>query len=534
MTAFFLLVISVVAVVTSNDSTTNTMKETDSTKTDEQVVEITNEIILEPVFEKLRALQNSKTGKVRIVHIGDSHIQADLFTGKIRKEFHETFGNGGFGFSFPFSLAKTNGSRSISYQSESSWESLRNVAQTNEKTTSIGVGGIIVGTHDKDFAIEVQIKDTAYGFNSFSIISTNPDNSFLIAQDRIARVTTQKSTSPKQISHTIKKGETLSSIGKKYRISVPEIKKVNHLSSSLLSVGKIISIPSKQKKTTTKSIVTYGYNNIKPMKYEHNFFTYHSDTVINHLFVRPQQNGPAECTINGFVYEKESSGVVYSNIGINGSKCSDFNKTPLFYQQLPLLRPELIIISLGTNESFSAVTSEEFMNQLLAMIQSIRSTNPSVAILVTTPPPSQLRNRTRNSFISEYTDQIVQNAEIYGYAVWNMYEQLGKDSQIEYMASKGILGNDRVHYSKAGYNTQATYFSNSFRNAFNRYAIKMQNKENEQIQLPMIQVNQEKQMVQEIETITKPLEATTDQVQDKNQKSTAIRESFKKIHDNKE
>jgi hypothetical protein len=46
-------------------------------------------------YEKMYQLEQSKSGKINIVHIGDSHIQADLFTAKIRTQFQKVYGNGG-------------------------------------------------------------------------------------------------------------------------------------------------------------------------------------------------------------------------------------------------------------------------------------------------------------------------------------------------------------------------------------------------------------------------------------------------------
>ncbi|MFN3640207.1 MAG: peptidoglycan-binding protein, partial [Flavobacterium sp.] len=68
---------------------------------------------LEPFFKKLDQLSNSSTQKVSIVHIGDSHIQADIFSGRMRKLFQNTFGHAGRGLVFPHNLAKSNGASDI-------------------------------------------------------------------------------------------------------------------------------------------------------------------------------------------------------------------------------------------------------------------------------------------------------------------------------------------------------------------------------------------------------------------------------------
>ncbi|HEU4497482.1 MAG TPA: hypothetical protein VFR70_10560, partial [Flavobacterium sp.] len=71
---------------------------------------IHNSRALKSFYEKLNRNRQSRSGKINIVHIGDSHIQADLMTNSIRKKLQQEFGNGGRGFIFPYSLARTNGS----------------------------------------------------------------------------------------------------------------------------------------------------------------------------------------------------------------------------------------------------------------------------------------------------------------------------------------------------------------------------------------------------------------------------------------
>ena len=56
--------------------------------------------------------------------------------------------------------------------------------------------------------------------------------------------------------------------------------------------------------------------------------------------------------LNGLILENDNEGITYSSIGVNGAKSSDFNKFPLFFEQLPALEADLYVISLGTNESF--------------------------------------------------------------------------------------------------------------------------------------------------------------------------------------
>jgi hypothetical protein len=78
------------------------------------------------------------------------------------------------------------------------------------------------------------------------------------------------------------------------------------------------------------------------------------------------------------VLENDDAGVIYSGIGVNGAKCSDYNKFPMFFEQLPALEADLVIISLGTNESFQKnFNSDKFYNEIDTLVTKLSITNPN-------------------------------------------------------------------------------------------------------------------------------------------------------------
>lgn len=58
--------------------------------------------------------------KLSVVHLGDSHLQSDIFPGQVRKNLHALHGDGGRGTCFPYSTANTYSS--VEYRSEHSGE----------------------------------------------------------------------------------------------------------------------------------------------------------------------------------------------------------------------------------------------------------------------------------------------------------------------------------------------------------------------------------------------------------------------------
>jgi hypothetical protein len=86
---------------------------------------IENTNTMNPLLAKLYKIKHYSKENAVFVHIGDSHIQADLETSVIRNELQNYFGNAGRGLVFPYQVAKTNAPWDISSSSKSSWKNNR-------------------------------------------------------------------------------------------------------------------------------------------------------------------------------------------------------------------------------------------------------------------------------------------------------------------------------------------------------------------------------------------------------------------------
>jgi lysophospholipase L1-like esterase len=88
------------------------------------------------------------TDKIQIVHLGGSHIQADIYTKVIRERLQELSPdmNGGRGLIFPFRMAKTNNPSNYRVQYSGSWEYCKSTQK--DKSCELGLTGIAVTTSD--------------------------------------------------------------------------------------------------------------------------------------------------------------------------------------------------------------------------------------------------------------------------------------------------------------------------------------------------------------------------------------------------
>lgn len=422
---------------------------------------IQNPMAVASFLEKLYKLDKSHSGKINIVHIGDSHIQADLMTNRVRESLQSVFGNAGRGLIFPHSLARTNGSWDVRFSSNGSWDNHRIVSPVNG--SKVGLSGISLTSRNDDFAIELNAKEADNFFNTIKIITPDNEDSFNIATAK--RTITFESNVPKTITHKIKNGEALSIIADKYNVSVSQLKKANGLKNDRIRAGKTLRIPSNEmqkKKIERSEFIPL------PLLADADTHFYVTEERLDKIYLLPNKSKD-NYTLNGIVLENNDPGIIYHNIGVNGAKLSDYNKYPMFFEQLKALQPDLIIVSLGTNESFDKMKSEDYMKQLEIFLQHVREQETGTDILVLTPSPSMFRRKIPNVYVADYAQKILNVASENNYAVWDMYAQLGGLYGVTRNYRQGLIAGDRVHYSKAGYEKQGDLLSDAIIATFRNY-----------------------------------------------------------------
>lgn len=104
-----------------------------------------------------RALGNSDRRKAKVLHIGDSHVQADFFTGEIRDKMQEVLGRGGRGLVFPYASAGTHGTRDYRTYSYGLWKYAKNIHSTPEFT--LGLTGATIYTEDVTAGFRFQFRE---------------------------------------------------------------------------------------------------------------------------------------------------------------------------------------------------------------------------------------------------------------------------------------------------------------------------------------------------------------------------------------
>lgn len=100
-----------------------------------------------------QAFASSDSNRVTIVHIGDSHIQADGATEVTRRNMQAIYGNGGRGFIAPLKLAGTNEPLNYKLTSSSAWKSA--VLLKTPWAADMQFSGVAISPRSADFDLTV-------------------------------------------------------------------------------------------------------------------------------------------------------------------------------------------------------------------------------------------------------------------------------------------------------------------------------------------------------------------------------------------
>lgn len=168
----------------------------------------------------------------------------------------------------------------------------------------------------------------------------------------------------------------------------------------------------------------------------------------------------------------------YTDYGINGACCISFTRSERL-AHIVSLKPDLLILSFGTNESHNRrYNSQLHYRQMDELVRLLRGALPDVPILMTTPPGSydsfRQRKRRRTYQVNPRTLQAARTIHRYadsnGVAVWDMYEVFGgvKRAALNWWEA-GLMRPDHVHYLPAGYELQGRMLFQALVKAYNRF-----------------------------------------------------------------
>lgn len=376
-----------------------------------------------PLLDFFAALDSLRAGKdtvVTVVQLGDSHIQAGHYSGRMMRLMQQQFGNAGRGWIAPFKLSRTNEPDDYFISSVlKEWVAGRCI-QSNKKCP-VGPGGIGIQSASPSINLDISMapnNGAGYSFNQAIIYRGEKSMPMLPTGKLKDSVETILGTAP----------------------CAPGVLADTFRISSLTDTLQLHSTRRKQ-----------GTNTLLPASSFKNVYY-------------------------GFNLTNGQPGILYHSIGVNGAMFVNYTDES-YVRQLALLNPSLLIISLGTNETFGRrFTGSEFAGQIETFISLVKKQMPHTAILLTTPPECYKRvtvNKKRTYVRNENTERaakaIVEVAQREGLACWDLFAATGGKSSSAKWHKAGLMGRDRIHFTKEGYQEQGLLLYRALMQTYNRY-----------------------------------------------------------------
>jgi lysophospholipase L1-like esterase len=372
-----------------------------------------NDTSLAPFFSHLEQLKKGNQHKITILHIGDSHIQGDYLSGTIRLGLQDIFGSAGRGLVFPYTLAKTYAPADLTSSSNVAWTTKRNFFY--EDSVPLGITGYAVLSNNEAFQMRMGVKEfhgTDNKFDMVSVIHGNDSSSFDLG---------------------IYRDDQTSEEGFK-------------------EMGVFSCWDS--------SAYKWSQHTVK------------LDTRVDEFVLNPLKNNASQyqTRIYGFVLENsQSNGILYNTAGVGAAQLVNFTRTSAFIEQAAALKPDLIIFSLGTNESYSKWFDTLGYQQLIeSTVARLKELLPTVRFIFTTPPDIVYKYQ-YPKYMQPVCRAFKRASINANFATWDLNAVMGGPGSMNQWHSNMLAQNDHIHFRSTGYALQGNLFLSAFLKSYNAY-----------------------------------------------------------------
>lgn len=344
-------------------------------------------------------LKPSSDNPLVIVHIGDSHIQAEIGTNVTREMLQLRFGNAGRGLVAPLRLAGTNQPRDYRFESTGHWTAEKVMRTPWSHPMGFNGTSISLNGTESDITLSTSREEDDDEYNPFTRIT---------------------------LFHS---GEM----------------KITSIIDNATGMPVVFNASSPDEGQTDIALWT-------PVENATVSFTTSSPFT---LFA---------ALISG-----ERPGVMYHAIGNNGATYSTYNRIGSTARGVAALNPDLIVLSLGTNEAFGSLDLSGFTRNVDTLVKDLQSNNPDALILIVTPMECHRRivRRSRRRRAASYSvntnilpirNALLRYASDNGIAVYDWYDIAGGSGASDVWIEAGLFGKDHVHHTATGYRLHGRLF----------------------------------------------------------------------------
>ncbi len=343
------------------------------------------------------------TRKLKILHIGDSHIQADIPSGYIRERLQEIMGYGGRGLVFPYKAAATHAAYDYKTSCTGNWSYSRSIQR--DAAYEMGLIGATIFTGDSAASFRIAFRE---GFirDNFTVIK------IYCKQDSLSfdiKVKTNSETHPVHID-------------------------CNDYSSA-------------------RPYVTFQMPRA-------------ADTLEVFVNKTEKKQNFFEC-YGLMVESKDDNGVLYCSTGINGAGYRSLLRQQMFGRQLAEFEPDLVIIDFGANDFYRGTYNDKEMEtNLVKIIDIIQNAAPGASILISNAQDIYARKKYNVPQCKDFMEMTRRVAKYRNCAFYNYYTVSGGNLSMSKWLKCGLARKDRVHLSTPGYYIRGELYLNAMLNSY--------------------------------------------------------------------
>lgn len=362
-----------------------------------------NREVVAPFF---RALSQAGTRRVKVVHMGDSHVQADMYPGAARNYLQRVFGRGGRGAMFPYRAAGTHSAYDYNSYSSGLWLYDRNIRPENG--FPLGIHGATVRTTDSTATLR-------FIFNEWA--APEPGNLLKIFCKRDS------------LAFNL---ELETEFGNKIWIRLDQ-----PVEDTLLYVA--VPLPPGTRDFTIRML---------PQDTLRRFF---------------------EC-YGLMLETNADSGLTYYSMGINGATFTSVLNQNLMTAQLTEMRPDLVVLDISGNEYYGRpLKPADFEHKLRTWVQLVQRACPEATVLISCSQDILYRRRYPISATKPASEIAQRVAFEKGCAFYNWYVVAGGEKSIYEWAAHRLVKRDNVHLTYQGYSLKGELLANAILTAYYQY-----------------------------------------------------------------
>ena len=178
---------------------------------------------------------------------------------------------------------------------------------------------------------------------------------------------------------------------------------------------------------------------------------------------------------------KDTAGVEYSSMGVNGAAITILARNvgeEHWGEQLRHVKPDLVVINYGTNESvYAGYVDTAFERELVRAVKRVRKAAPEAAILIMSPmdrgqrmPSGEIETVAPMNRLVALEQRV---AAEHGCAFFNTFEAMGGPGTMGrwYLTEPRMVGADLIHPMPAGAKIVGNLLYKSLQDGYRRYKL---------------------------------------------------------------